>query len=116
VSKEIRSNLYEAAGEAAGIEILKGIEATLEKQGGDLEAFQLEALLTMLKNDFAPLVLQASSPKLPFIYVAMRKIVESMMNRSKQAQDEHEQSEYAYGFPASDELAEEPGAFDFSPY
>jgi hypothetical protein len=111
----VKTNIYEVAGETAMIEMLKEITATLEKRA-DLDMFQLESMLTIVKNDFAPLIMLSMDPKLPFIYLAMKKILESMVDRLKQAREQHEQKEYAYGFPAAEEMDFDQGAFGFQPY
>lgn len=111
----VKTNIYEVAGETAMIEMLKEITATLEKRA-DLDMFQLESMLTIVKNDIAPLVMLSMDPKLPFIYLAMKKILESMVDRLKQAREQHEQKEYAYGFPAAEEMDFDQGAFGFQPY
>ena len=111
----VKTNIYEVAGETAMIETLKEITATLEKRA-DLDMFQLESMLTIVKNDIAPLVMLSMDPKLPFIYLAMKKILESMVDRLKQAREQHEQKEYAYGFPAAEEMDFDQGAFGFQPY
>ena len=111
----VKTNIYEVAGETAMIEMLKEITATLEKRA-DLDMFQLESMLTIVKNDIAPLVMLSMDPKLPFIYLAMKKILESMVDRLKQAREQHEQKEYAYGFPAAEEMDFDQGAFGVQPY
>lgn len=112
--EELKSNLYKAAGQTVIVEMMREVDARLEK-GADLEMFQLESILVMLKNDIAPLVMLSMDPKLPFIYVTMKKIVESMIKKMRMAQELDEQQEYSYGFPAKDELAYDPGAFNYTP-
>ena len=112
---KVKTNIYEAAGETVVINMLKEINARLEKHA-DLDMFQVESMLTIVKNEFAPLVMMSMDPKLPFIYLAMKKILESMRDRLKQAREQHEQKEYAYGFPAAEEMDFDQGAFGFSPY
>jgi hypothetical protein len=112
---KIQSNVFETAGECFAIGELRRIEATLEK-GADLEMFQIDMLLNLITNNIAPIILAAADPKLLFVYIPLRKIVEDMKKNKQQAQQQHEQNEYAYGFPAVDEEAEEPEAFNFSYY
>jgi hypothetical protein len=108
----VKTNVYEAAGEGTSLGILRAIIATIEK-GADLQLFQLEALLKIVENDIAPLVMFAASPRLPFIYLAMKKIIENQINEHKKAQKDSEQLDYSYGWPATEELEQNPKAFDF---
>lgn len=109
---KIKTNPYEIAGEAEAQNILREIEATLDKEG-DLQVFQIDMLLKLLKSNMAPLVVGASSAVLIFAYEAMKKILESMKKNLMKAQKEYEQNSYSYGFPASDEFNDSPSAFDF---
>lgn len=109
---KIHTNPYEIAGEAEAQRILKEISAVLDKKG-DLQLFQLDMLLSLLKNQIAPLVVGAGAATIIFAYEAMKKLLENMKNSKMKAQQEYEQDQYSYGFPMSDEFNEDPSAFDF---
>ncbi len=109
---KITTNPYEIAGEAEAQKILREIQAVLDKKG-DLQIFHIDVLLTLLKTQMAPLVISAASVTLIFAYEAMKKILESMRDNLQKAQQEYEQDQYAYGFPASNEFNDEPSAFNY---
>lgn len=111
----VRTSAYRVAGEAAGIEVLREGLAAFERRA-DMSQFQLETLLAIVKNDVAPMMQFATDPKLIFAYVIMRKIVESLIKQNQVAQKDDQQTDYAYGFPASEEIANGPEAFNFSAY
>lgn len=107
------TNPYRVAGEQEAQEILEAIVAKIEKRAGDLDMFQLESLLAILRGKMAELVLHSNDPQMPFLYKAMRGMLEQMLDRQRLGQVDHEQRDYSYGIPMMPEIEEQPEAFDF---
>jgi len=84
---------------------MKKICAVIEKESAQgLETFQLDMILSILKNQIAPMAITV--PAVMFAYIALKKIIESMRDKSAKAQ-EGEQEQYMFGFPATSEEEED---------
>jgi len=94
---------YSLAGSKFTEQEMKKVCAAIEKEAG-LETFQLDMILSILKNQIAPIAITA--PAVLFAYIALKKIIESLRDKSAKAQ-ETEQEDYMFGFPASTEEEEE---------
>lgn len=93
-----------APNEQSTVSELRRITAMLEKHA-DLSAFQLDIILSILKDKIAPLVVGSGNIPVLFAYQAIKKLIENMKEQKLKAMEEPNsmQDSSLYDFPILDQ-------------
>lgn len=80
--------------------VLKQIESVLKKNGS-LDAFQIDVILSILKNQIAPIVVGSGNIPVLFAYGAIKKLLENLKEQQLKAMEAPSpmESDEQYGFP-----------------
>jgi len=89
----------EKNGELMAVNMLKETLAKLEKTS-DLELFQIDQLLQIIKTQFAPLVIMGANFKILLAYSALKKIIENMKKDKTKAQEKTDNNDERWGYPS----------------